>query len=286
MRTSAQIGSDGALILAGPYVDGHAARIFLSEPSGWLRSAFGSVRPGPVLPCSGWIGCGPVLPGLVLLCLFQSIPVYSGPFRSILFYSRPVPSRPVPVQSGPAQPGPVRSGSVPSVLSSPFPPRRSRPVPSQSSLAQPGPAQLGPVRPVLVCGSGVVVPVGRALCGLTDGEGPRDLTGRVLCGLTFCRENGLSGRGPVGQLCGRVGALAVAVLAGILSLKVRKRRGTLRVPPFDRIGIVSRSVQKALIDKQLSDPRPVYDRPAASVDEAQRNAEAAVVDVEIGIDLR
>lgn len=128
--------------------------------------------------------------------------------------------------------------------------------------------------------------VGRALCGLTDGEGPRDLTGRVLCGLTFCRENGLSGRGPVGQLCGRVGALAVAVLAGILSLKVRKRRGTLRVPPFDCIGIFFRSVQKALIDKQLSDPRPVYDRPAASVDEAQRNAEAAVVDVEIGIDLR
>lgn len=160
-------------------------------------------------------------------CFIVSIPVYSGPFRSIpvhsiLFYSR----------SSPVQPSPVRSGSVPSVLSSPFPPRRSRPVPSQSSLAQPGPAQLGPVRPVLVCGSGVVVPVGRALCGLTDGEGPRDLTGRVLCGLTFCRENGLSGRGPVGQLCGRVGALAVAVLAGILSLQVRKRRGTLRVPPL------------------------------------------------------
>ncbi len=208
---------------------------FLFEPSGWLRSAFGSVRPGPVLPCSGWIGCGPVLPGFVLLG------------------SNPV---------------------------------RSSPVQSQFSLAQPGPAQLGPVRPVLVCGSGVVVPVGRALCGLTDGEGPRDLTGRVLCGLTFCRENGLSGRGPVGQLCGRVGALAVAVLAGILSLQVRKRRGTLRVPPFDCIGIFFRSVQKALIDKQLSDPCPVYDRPAASVDEAQRNAEAAVVDVEIGIDLR
>ena len=219
-------------------------------------------------------------------CFIVSIPVYSGLFRSIPvhsgpFYSRPArPARPAcpacpacparPVPSSPVQSGPVRSS----------------PVQSQFSLAQPGPAQLGPVRPVLVCGSGVVVPVGRALCGLTDGEGPRDLTGRVLCGLTFCRENGLSGRGPVGQLCGRVGALAVAVLAGILSLKVRKRRGTLRVPPFDRIGIVSRSVQKALIDKQLSDPRPVYDRPAASVDEAQRNAQAAVVDVEIGIDLR
>lgn len=211
---------------------------FLFEPSGWLRSATGSVRPGSVLPYSGWIDAG------------RSCPV--------LFYW------------GPTQSGPVRSS----------------PVQSQFSLAQPGPAQLGPVRPVLVCGSGVVVPVGRALCGLTDGEGPRDLTGRVLCGLTFCRENGLSGRGPVGQLCGRVGALAVAVLAGILSLKVRKRRGTLRVPPFDCIGIFFRSVQKALIDKHLSDPCPVYDRPAASVDEAQRNAEAAVVDVEIGIDLR
>lgn len=236
---------------------------FLFEPSGWLRSAFGSVRPGSVLPYSGWIDAGrscPVLFYCVHSSLFQSIPVYSGPF-----YSRP--ARPA-CPARPARPVP------------------SSPVQSQFSLAQPGPAQLGPVRPVLVCGSGVVVPVGRALCGLTDGEGPRDLTGRVLCGLTFCRENGLSGRGPVGQLCGRVGALAVAVLAGILSLKVRKRRGTLRVPPFDRIGIVSRSVQKALIDKQLSDPRPVYDRPAASVDEAQRNAEAAVVDVEIGIDLR
>ena len=129
---------------------------FLFEPSGWQRSAFGSVRPGPVLPCSGWIGCGPVLPGFVLLCLFQSIPVYSGlfrsipvysgPFRSILFYSILFPSRSSPVQPSPVQPSPVRSGSVPSVLSSPFPPRRSRPVPSQSSLAQPGPAQLGPVR--------------------------------------------------------------------------------------------------------------------------------------------
>ena len=254
---------------------------FLFEPSGWLRSAFGSVRPGPVLPCSGWIGCGPVLPGFVLLCPFQSIPVYSGPFYSILFYSILFYSIPGPVRSSPA-----RSGPAPSRPSCPAHSRPAGPVPSQSSLAQPGPAQLGPVRPVLVCGSGVVVPVGRALCGLTDGEGPRDLTGRVLCGLTFCRENGLSGRGPVGQLCGRVGALAVAVLAGILSLQVRKRRGTLRVPPFDCIGIVPRSVQKALIDKQLSDPRPVYDRPAASVDEAQRNAEAAVVDVEIGIDLR
>lgn len=245
---------------------------FLFEPSGWLRSAFGSVRPGPVLPCSGWIGCGPVLPGFVLLCPFQSIPVYSSLFRSILFRSILFPSR----LSRPSRPSsPVQSGPV-----------RSSPVQSQFSLAQPGPAQLGPVRPVLVCGSGVVVPVGRALCGLTDGEGPRDLTGRALCGLTFCRENGLSGRGPVGQLCGRVGALAVAVLAGILSLKVRKRRGTLRVPPFDCIGIFFRSVQKALIDKHLSDPCPVYDRPAASVDEAQRNAEAAVVDVEIGIDLR
>lgn len=142
--------------------------------------------------------------------------VYSSLFRSILFPSSPSsPSRP----ARPARPVP----------SSPV---RSSPVQSQFSLAQPGPAQLGPVRPVLVCGSGVVVPVGRALCGLTDGEGPRDLTGRVLCGLTFCRENGLSGRGPVGQLCGRVGALAVAVLAGILSLQVRKRRGTLRVPPL------------------------------------------------------
>ena len=161
---------------------------FLFEPSGWLRSATGSVRPGSVLPCSGWIGCGPVLPGLVLLCLFQSIPVYSSLFQSIpvysgLFRSIPVHSGPFysilfysilfPVQSGPAQPGPVRSGSVPSVLSSPFPPRRSRPVPSQSSLAQPGPAQLGPVRPVPVCGSGAVAPVGRALCGLTVWGGPR-----------------------------------------------------------------------------------------------------------------
>ena len=267
---------------------------FLFEPSGWLRSATGSVRPGSVLPYSGWIDAGrscPVLFYCVHSSPFQSIPVYSGPFRSIpvhsgpfrsiLFYSILFPSR-----SSPVQPSPVRSGPAPSRPSCPAHSRPAGPVPSQSSLAQPGPAQLGPVRPVLVCGSGVVVPVGRALCGLTDGEGPRDLTGRVLCGLTFCRENGLSGRGPVGQLCGRVGALAVAVLAGILSLKVRKRRGTLRVPPFDRIGIVSRSVQKALIDKQLSDPRPVYDRPAASVDEAQRNAQAAVVDVEIGIDLR
>ena len=219
----------------------------------------------------------PVLFYCVHSSLFQSIPVYSGPFYSGPFYSGPFYSRPAcparparPVPSSPVQSGPVRSS----------------PVQSQFSLAQPGPAQLGPVRPVLVCGSGVVVPVGRALCGLTDGEGPRDLTGRALCGLTFCRENGLSGRGPVGQLCGRVGALAVAVLAGILSLKVRKRRGTLRVPPFDCIGIFFRSVQKALIDKHLSDPCPVYDRPAASVDEAQRNAEAAVVDVEIGIDLR
>lgn len=240
----------------------------------FCRILAGLMQAGPARSC--FIVSIPVYSSL-----FRSIPVHSGPFYSILFYSILFPSR-----SSPVQPSPVRSGSVPSVLSSPFPPRRSRPVPSQSSLAQPGPAQLGPVRPVLVCGSGVVVPVGRALCGLTDGEGPRDLTGRVLCGLTFCRENGLSGRGPVGQLCGRVGALAVAVLAGILSLKVRKRRGTLRVPPFDCIGIFFRSVQKALIDKHLSDPCPVYDRPAASVDEAQRNAEAAVVDVEIGIDLR
>lgn len=289
MRTSAQIGSDGALILAGPYVDGHAARIFLFEPSGWLRSATGSVRPGSVLPYSGWIDAGrscPVLFYCVYSSLFQSIPVYSGLFRSILFYSILFYSRSSPVQPGPAQPGPAQPGPAPSRPSCPAHSRPAGPVQSQFSLAQPGPAQLGPVRPVLVCGSGVVVPVGRALCGLTDGEGPRDLTGRVLCGLTFCRENGLSGRGPVGQLCGRVGALAVAVLAGILSLKVRKRRGTLRVPPFDCIGIFFRSVQKALIDKHLSDPCPVYDRPAASVDEAQRNAEAAVVDVEIGIDLR
>ena len=67
---------------------------------------------------------------------FRSIPVHSGPFRSILFYSIPVPSR-----SSPVQPSPVRSGSVPSVLSSPFPPRRSRPVPVQFSPAWPCPAR-------------------------------------------------------------------------------------------------------------------------------------------------
>ena len=193
---------------------------FLFEPSGWLRSATGSVRPGSVLPYSGWIDAGRSCP-VLFYCVYSS-PFQSIPVHSILFYSRP----------GPVRSSPARSGPAPSRPSCPAHSRPAGPVPSQSSLAQPGPAQLGPVRPVLVCGSGVVVPVGRALCGLTDGEGPRDLTGRVLCGLTFCRENGLSGRGPVGQLCGRVGALAVAVLAGILSLKVRKRRGTLRVPPL------------------------------------------------------
>jgi len=118
----------------------------------------------------------PVLPGLVLLCLFQSIPVYSslfqsipvysslfrsipvhsGPFRSIPVHSGPFRSIPVhsilfysilfysilfPSRSSPVQPSPVRSGSVPSVLSSPFPPRRSRPVPVQFSPAWPCPAR-------------------------------------------------------------------------------------------------------------------------------------------------
>ena len=138
---------------------------FLFEPSGWLRSATGSVRPGSVLPCSAWIGCGPVLPGLVLLCPFQSIPVYSGLFRSIpvysglfrsilfysiLFYSILFYSIPVPSRSSPVQPSPVRSGSVPSVLSSPFPPRRSRPVPVQFSPAWPCPARPCPTRACLM----------------------------------------------------------------------------------------------------------------------------------------
>ena len=201
----------------------------------FCRILAGLMQAGPARSC--FIVSIPVYSSL-----FRSIPVHSGPFRSIPVHSGPfysIPSyailfysRSSPVQPGPAQPGPAQPGPAPSRPSCPAHSRPAGPVPSQSSLAQPGPAQLGPVRPVLVCGSGVVVPVGRALCGLTDGEGPRDLTGRALCGLTFCRENGLSGRGPVGQLCGRVGALAVAVLAGILSLQVRKRRGTLRVPPL------------------------------------------------------
>ena len=140
---------------------------FLFEPSGWLQSATGSVRPGSVLPYSGWIDAGrscPVLFYCVYSSLFQSIPVYSslfrsipvhsgpfrfipvhsGPFYSILFYSRPGP-----VRSSPVQPSPVRSGSVPSVLSSPFPPRRSRPVPVQFSPAWPCPARPCPTRACL-----------------------------------------------------------------------------------------------------------------------------------------
>lgn len=125
---------------------------FLFEPSGWLRSATGSVRPGSVLPYSGWIDAGrscPVLFYCVYSSLFQSIPVYSGPFRSILFYSILFYSRSSPVQPSPVQPSPVRSGSVPSVLSSPFPPRRSRPVPVQFSPAWPCPARSCPTRACL-----------------------------------------------------------------------------------------------------------------------------------------
>ena len=147
---------------------------FLFEPSGWLRSATGSVRPGSVLPYSGWIDAGrscPVLFYCVYSSLFQSIPVYSGPFRSILFYSILFYSIPGPVRSSPVRSSPARSGPAPSRPSCPAHSRPAGPVPSQSSLAQPGPAQLGPVRPVPVCGSGVVAPVGRALCGLTDGGG-------------------------------------------------------------------------------------------------------------------
>lgn len=137
---------------------------FLFEPSGWQRSAFGSVRSGPVLPYSGWIGCGPVLPGLVLLCpfqsipvhsslfqsipvysgLFRSIPVHSGPFYSILFYSIPGP-----VRSGPAQPGPVRLRPVRPVQPIPAPPVPSRPVPVQFSPAWPCPARPCPTRACL-----------------------------------------------------------------------------------------------------------------------------------------
>ncbi len=107
-------------------------------------------------------------------CFIVSIPVYSGPFRSIPVHSILFYSRPGPVQSGPVRSSPARSGPAPSRPSCPAHSRPAGPVPSQSSLAQPGPAQLGPVRPVLVCGSGGVVPVGRALCGLTDGgEAPR-----------------------------------------------------------------------------------------------------------------
>ena len=140
---------------------------FLFEPSGWLRSATGSVRPGSVLPYSGWIDAGrscPVLFYCVYSSLFQSIPVHSGlfrsipvhsgpfrsipvhsgPFRSILFYSIPVP-----VQSGPAQPGPVRLRPVRPVQPIPAPPVPSRPVPVQFSPAWPCPARPCPTRACL-----------------------------------------------------------------------------------------------------------------------------------------
>ena len=130
---------------------------FLFEPSGWLRSATGSVRPGSVLPYSGWIDAGrscPVLFYCVYSSLFQSIPVYSGPFRSIPvysgpFYSRPVPSRPGPVRSSPARSGPAPSRPSCPAHSRPAGPVPSRPVPVQFSPAWPCPARPCPTRACL-----------------------------------------------------------------------------------------------------------------------------------------
>ena len=149
---------------------------FLFEPSGWLRSATGSVRPGSVLPYSGWIDAGrscPVLFYCVYSSLFRSIPVHSGPFYSILFYSILFYSILFYSIPGPVRSSPARSGPAPSRPSCPAHSRPAGPVPVQFSPAWPCPARPCPTRACLrERGSG---PCRRTLCGLTVWGG-RDLT--------------------------------------------------------------------------------------------------------------